>query len=140
MMLTVAAMLLWLSGHGPAARTCRFTRGALSVRERHRYAGSVPEDLHARGTFRLSIDDAVRDHDVYRVIRERDIFQGSCRELPVLDVCLGPVYLGQGKHLVSQIKPAGRASAPGRQRHVHAAEVCLPAHRFCDHAGRWDAG
>ena len=73
---------------------------------------------------------------VLQGIRERDIFQGSCRELHVLDVCLGRVYLGQGKHRVSQIKPAGRAIAPDRQRPANAAaEVCLSAHRFCDHAG-----
>jgi hypothetical protein len=35
---------------------------------------------------------------------------------------------------------AGQANAPSRQQHVDALQVCLSAHLFCDHAGRWDAG
>jgi len=70
------------------------------------------------------VDHAVRDHDVDRVGRQRDLLHDPFQEVHVHHARLVRILAGERKHLirhVQSVRGSCRADPLGRQNHVDAA-------------------
>ena len=70
------------------------------------------------------VDDAVGEHDVDRLGRERDRLDVALEPVHVLDAGLGLVGAREGEHLVGHVEPVGGAGgpdAPGGEQDVDPA-------------------
>ena len=79
------------------------------------------------------VDHAVRDDDVDRVGRQRDLLDHALEEDRVRDAGLRRVRAREREHLVGHVEPvreAGRADAPRREDHVDPAAGAEVEHRL----------
>ena len=70
------------------------------------------------------IDDAVRDDDIDRVVRQRNVLDFALEELDIGDAGLPLVFTRQRQHVVRHVQTvgfAGWANALCREQHIDAA-------------------
>jgi hypothetical protein len=70
------------------------------------------------------VDHAIRDDDIDRVIRQRDILNLAFEELDVGQAALALVLFGEREHFIGHVEAVGlarRADALCREQHVDAA-------------------
>ncbi len=81
----------------------------------------------------LQVDHAVRNDDVHRLVRKRDVLDFALQELDVLRPRLPLILARQGQHLVRHVQTVGlarRTHAPRRQQHVDAAARAQVQHHL----------
>src|SRR4029077_1407297 len=93
-----------------AARDYVGTREATSGFEHAKGLAQNPVFVHGE------IDDAVGDDHVHRIVGQRNMFNLAFQELNVLQSRFANVFVGQGKHFISQVEPVRFARGPDTLR------------------------